>query len=699
MGLLTNRRPGVFAALCIVGALSCGAGRLRADGPAACTGDCNGDGAVTVDELLVMVNVALDNLPATACANGDHNADAAITIDEILQAVNNALLACPAVPTPTPTPESPTVFYDNDPQAADNPFPSDRLLDATGHVSLPASVVDPGVPSTAAYGATHAFIDSLAAQFHTFTGFGTYARIRIPVGTAVAIDQSDNPSGIMLLTLGDLDGPPPAIRATFDSSDNSVEVQPVLPLQPHTTYAVVVTNALHDTHGDPMQPSADFTVLLTGAPPALQTLRARIDPVVAHLAANGVGSDALALIELFTTEAITDDLLAIRGRLDAGGLVPGPPLFANSPIPGLTTGIFPEGSPGFQSLVGSATSPNISAVAIGSFDSYDFRTGPDGAFDPALISGPATPGVNHLDFYMTIPKTPAPPQGYPLVIYGHGLYGSGRDVVNMAQTIGDAPLMGIAISAIHNGLRGEPATFFVFDDPDSTREYLRQTVADLLQLRRMIANAHAAQTPPFDQTDPGHVLYFGGSLGAILGTMFMSLEPSVEVAMLSVPGGGLATALSSPYLTAIVTPHIVQQTGLTQADPWYPRMVHRLQQIMQWAWDAGDPINYAPYVVAAGAQLSGVPAKRVLMHEGITDTIMPNVNEDALAATFPLADLQASRGCSDPNGCSGIWRYVMSDYHKPPTGGHAVTSLIPQASAQAAEYLTSFGTMVNDASP
>jgi len=462
----------------------------------------------------------------------------------------------------------------------------------------------------------------------------------------------------------------------------------------------VVTTALQDTHGNPMQPSADFTALLAGATPDLQPLRTRLEPVIAYLGAYGIGTDQLALVDLFTTQATTDDLLAVRDRLDSGGLVPGTPVFANAPIPDLTTGIFPEGTAQFKSLVGASTSSNVAAVAVGSFDSYDFRAETDGPFDPSLISGPAVPDVNHLDFYMTIPKAPAPPNGYPIVIFGHGLYGSNRDVIaNLPPTLGDAPIMGIAISALHNGTRGEPSTFFDFGNVVATREYLRQTVADLLQLRRMITNAQQAMTPPFDRIDPEHVLYFGGSLGAILGTMFMSLEPNVGVAMLSVPGGGLATALSSSYLTGIVNPHIVAQTGIALTDPLYPRMVHRIQQIVQWTWDAGDPINYAAHVIVPGAQLPGVPAKHVLMHEGITDTILPNPNEDALAAVMQLPDVKASRGCTDAAGCSGIWRYVMLDYHKPPTAGHAVTSLIPQARAQAGEFLSSMGTVINDASP
>jgi alpha-D-xyloside xylohydrolase len=63
---------------------------------AACTGDCDGDGAVTVDDLLTMVNVALENTPVGQCAAGDADGDHAIAIDEILIAVNYALTSCPA---------------------------------------------------------------------------------------------------------------------------------------------------------------------------------------------------------------------------------------------------------------------------------------------------------------------------------------------------------------------------------------------------------------------------------------------------------------------------------------------------------------------------------------------------------------------------------------------------------------------------
>jgi hypothetical protein len=58
-------------------------------------GDCGGNGEVTVDELLALVNIALNNQSVTACPVGDANHDGEITIDEILTAVNNALNGCP----------------------------------------------------------------------------------------------------------------------------------------------------------------------------------------------------------------------------------------------------------------------------------------------------------------------------------------------------------------------------------------------------------------------------------------------------------------------------------------------------------------------------------------------------------------------------------------------------------------------------
>jgi pseudomonalisin len=59
-----------------------------------CVGDCNNDQSVNVNEILMLVNIAVgaENLPS--CTAADANHDGQITIDEILVAVNNALNGC-----------------------------------------------------------------------------------------------------------------------------------------------------------------------------------------------------------------------------------------------------------------------------------------------------------------------------------------------------------------------------------------------------------------------------------------------------------------------------------------------------------------------------------------------------------------------------------------------------------------------------
>jgi Tol biopolymer transport system component len=64
-----------------------------------CIGDCDGDGMVSVADLVRMVNIAL-NLQALCpdggpgCLAGDGNCDCEITVDEIVRAVQNSLRGC-----------------------------------------------------------------------------------------------------------------------------------------------------------------------------------------------------------------------------------------------------------------------------------------------------------------------------------------------------------------------------------------------------------------------------------------------------------------------------------------------------------------------------------------------------------------------------------------------------------------------------
>jgi hypothetical protein len=91
------RRGILLATLLLVGA-----------GPAAaCTGDCDGDGQVAINEAVRGVNIALGNAPVGDCAQFDANGDGAVAVNELIAAVANVLDGCAAAtpgPTPTTTP-------------------------------------------------------------------------------------------------------------------------------------------------------------------------------------------------------------------------------------------------------------------------------------------------------------------------------------------------------------------------------------------------------------------------------------------------------------------------------------------------------------------------------------------------------------------------------------------------------------------
>jgi len=61
----------------------------------ACVGDCNGDGMVTIDELVRAVNIALGTTALEQCSGVDGNRDRSVAIDELIRAVTHALQRCP----------------------------------------------------------------------------------------------------------------------------------------------------------------------------------------------------------------------------------------------------------------------------------------------------------------------------------------------------------------------------------------------------------------------------------------------------------------------------------------------------------------------------------------------------------------------------------------------------------------------------
>ncbi len=65
-----------------------------------CGGDCSGDGAVSINELVTAVGIALDDLSFERCLAADADRDERVRISDLIAAVGHALDGCPATAGP-----------------------------------------------------------------------------------------------------------------------------------------------------------------------------------------------------------------------------------------------------------------------------------------------------------------------------------------------------------------------------------------------------------------------------------------------------------------------------------------------------------------------------------------------------------------------------------------------------------------------
>jgi hypothetical protein len=90
-------RPGSLRARCatlaVLLGLALSPARARAQ---ACVGDCNADGEVTIAEIILGVNIALDVAPLSACSDFDADGSGDVSIAELITAVGNGLQGCAA---------------------------------------------------------------------------------------------------------------------------------------------------------------------------------------------------------------------------------------------------------------------------------------------------------------------------------------------------------------------------------------------------------------------------------------------------------------------------------------------------------------------------------------------------------------------------------------------------------------------------
>jgi Ca2+-binding EF-hand superfamily protein len=63
--------------------------------PGVCAGDCDGNGTVSISELVRGVSIALGQAALDRCTRVDANGDGVVSVAELIRAVGHALNGCP----------------------------------------------------------------------------------------------------------------------------------------------------------------------------------------------------------------------------------------------------------------------------------------------------------------------------------------------------------------------------------------------------------------------------------------------------------------------------------------------------------------------------------------------------------------------------------------------------------------------------
>jgi len=339
---------------------------------------------------------------------------------------------------------------------------------------------------------------------------------------------------------------------------------------------------------------------------------------------------------------------------------------------------------------------------------------------------PVVTSMQTVPLLMAVPNQASghtrPTAGWPVVIFGHGLGGNRAHLLFMADAaaaagyavvaidtplhgivpedpllaplyIGNTPFAGIAnertfdVDYVDNAT-GAPGPDGITDASGThminlgslltSRDNGRQGQADLSVLAVTIPSI-SYDGDALPDLDGSTIQYASLSMGSILGTAFVAVEPMVTNAFLSVPMGGLARGLeASPTFGPSIRAGLEAAAGLVPGTADYELYFTAFQTVI----DSMDPINWS----AEASRYNSI-----ILHEVIGDTVLPNFVPTApLSGTEPMIRAMGLSSYSstqfDAEGLNVVGRFVPPASH----GSFISPFTSPAATAEMQKQMASF---------
>ncbi len=477
------------------------------------------------------------------------------------------------------------------------------------------------------------------------------------------------------------------------------------PLVPGNTYAAYITTDIRSTSGETAVQDADFAIVLGSSRPADPDLGHAWDvyqPFRDFLTANAINPNTIAAAAVFTVQDTTGRMQRLADAVES------------SPLPVLKdltlcdTGVTSPCDDG-ESRVCGAANPDFYEIH-GRFSVPIYQQGtppyanPGDGGDILEVGGvPQQVGTEDVCFAMTVPKTVAPPGGFPMLVYAHGTGGTFKGFVtngtarNLAMMAN--PTIGISFDGVVHGerRRGNPrdsdSLMFNVINPPAARDNNLQGGVDVLQALR-IGQLGTVTLPTAGDVDLNAALvyYLGHSQGSNVGIPAISVSDYTNAPIFSGAGSLLTLGIlnkTSPVNAKSALEFLLGEPLSTS---------HPVMIIWQWYFDASDPVNYGPLLVRNPP--AGVSRKHVFMSWGQGDTFSPEPTLNVTAKVIglpvvnpPVTDIGSgtvTRPVSDNVSAGGEDRTAACFQYQPDGfDGHFVLTRTGKAIADWTAFLNS----------